>query len=57
MSPRSGSITTSPQAIIGRDARERAEIDQISFKLNKIFFITEETEKKRKLNGRILFLG
>ena len=28
----------SPKAIIGRDARERAEIEQISFKLNKIFF-------------------
>jgi len=37
MSPRSGSITTSPQAIIGRDARERAEIEQIYFKLNILF--------------------
>jgi len=51
MSPRSGSITTSPQAIKGRDARKRAEIDQIYSKLNKIFFITEEPEKKRK-NGK-----
>ena len=51
MSPRSGSITTSPQAIKGRDARKRAEIDQISFKLNRIFFITEETEIKQK-NGK-----
>jgi len=48
MSPRSGSITTSPQAIIGRDARERAKIEQISFKLNKIFIITEETDTNKK---------
>ena len=38
----------SPKAIIGRDALERAEIEQISFKLNKIFFITEETDTNKK---------
>ena len=37
MSPRSGSITTSP-----------AEFEQISFKLNKIFIITEETDTNKK---------
>ena len=33
----------SPKAIIGRDDRERAEIEQISFKLNKIFFYNGRT--------------